>query len=121
MPYINAGTVREIRQEIRKQFPKFKFSVTTQNYSEICVAILRGDIDFGTEYQQINHYYYKEHYKEKPLVVNIFRKILNIIEDKKGLKVRNADDPYNRSEPNYYISLQVGKYDKPYELVVAVK
>lgn len=46
MAYIEKERVAEIRAELKKLFPKFKFSVTRQNYSSVNIKIMKGDIDF---------------------------------------------------------------------------
>jgi hypothetical protein len=46
MTYIEKERVAEIRTELKKLFPTFKFSVTRQNYSSVNIKIMKGDIDF---------------------------------------------------------------------------
>ena len=46
MAYIEKERVAEIRVELKKLFPQFKFSVTRQNYSSVNIKIMKGDIDF---------------------------------------------------------------------------
>jgi hypothetical protein len=59
MAYIEKERVAEIRTELKKLFPTFKFSVTRQNYSSVNIKIMKGDIDFFDDAMRAdgtNHY-----------------------------------------------------------------
>jgi hypothetical protein len=110
MPYIDKTKVAEIRKDLKSTFPNFKFSVTRSDYSGVRIAILAGDIDFGTEYQQVNHHHINSLYQGE------VRQFLKLIADfaKKDQKVLVEDGDYG-TVPNYYVNISVGDWDKPYK------
>lgn len=114
MPYISTEEVREIRKNIRKELPEFKVSVTKDHHSSVCVSLMEGPVDFKGDHIQVNHYWYKDHYKDQPEVVEIFSKILDTIYKCKNQKTLVVDGDYG-AVPNYYIDINVGKWDKPYK------
>lgn len=138
MAYIEKERVAEIRVELKKLFPQFKFSVTRQNYSSIVIKIMKGDIDFfndamrpdGTNHYgdsrklsdyakqkghtSVNEYYIKENWCGEA------QKMLSKIRDIacKGNYNRNAGDMgADYPDWNFFVHISVGSYDKPYELI----
>jgi len=120
MPYLSTEQVKIRRQIIRKMFPDFKISVRSKNYSSICVDVLSGPLDLlkdcnehtrknGNE--RINHYYYKEHYKNFPEKVEMFDKIMEVAN--KGNGIESVDGDYGNI-PNFYINIEIGRWDTPY-------
>ena len=114
MPFIETSKVAEIRNQLKKELPNFKLSVTRKHYSCINVAILSGPVNFGKPYEQINHYYIDEHFKDDPASRDILTKIKNItMKDERTMFV---DGDYG-AVPNYYVHISVGQWDKPYQLI----
>lgn len=116
MPYITSEEVKSIRNEIKKAFPDFKFSITRESHSTVRVAIMEGNLDFGGGHIQVNGFYVKENYKDQPEIRDMFLKILEIIHNEKEMIVSEEETDYGRW-PNYYINLHVGKWDKDYKKV----
>jgi hypothetical protein len=105
MAYIKAEEVKQIREKLKKEFPKIKFSITRDRHICIDVSILKSDIDFSDikhdGYFTVNKYYlheYPEHHK------NLFTKIIDII--------KNVMTDYFHTA--FYFDLNIGKYGKPY-------
>ena len=115
MPFIRTEEVKQIRDALKKALPEFKLSVTKQHHSGVTVAIMKGPVDFGTDYEQVNHYYYKSHYEDKPEAIKVFDTILKTIDSCKQQKELVYDGDYG-SIPNYYKNIHVGKWNKNYEL-----
>jgi hypothetical protein len=113
MPYITKELVKEIRQDLKKTFPDFKFSITRNHHSEVRIVILEGTIDFGSDNASVNHFWIEEHYKNNPIAKNF----LCLLRDfaKKDQRVLVEDGDYG-TVPTYYISLRIGEWDKPYKL-----
>lgn len=138
MAYIEKERVAEIRAELKKLFPTFKFSVTRQNYSSINIKIIRGDIDFfnddmradGTTHfgesrklsdytkanghTSVNEYYIKENW------VGEAQKMLSQIRDIacEGNFNRNAGDMgADYPDWNFFVHISIGSYDKPYQFI----
>ena len=124
MAYIKTEEVSAIRNELKKRFGHtgLKFGVRKMHHSSVHVTIKSGTIDFsdhfshGEGYAQINHYHldmYGEHEK-------LFEDILNVI------KVAPADadggrEWFDKSDimtdyfhTAFYISMNIGSWDKPY-------
>lgn len=112
MPFISTQKVAEIRAELKKKFPEFKMSVTCRHYIEMAVSLMRGPVDFGESYIQVNQYHIEDHFKGQ--ASEILQAIYNIIS--KDCKEQSYSEDYG-SIPSYYIHLTVGKWDKPYELI----
>jgi len=114
MPYIEVSKVAEIRNELKKQLPGFKFSVTRKHFTSINVSIIAGSVDFGKPYEQVNQYYIKDNYKDKPAIMQVLLKVNEICS--KDERIEFVDSDYG-SVPNYYIHISVGRWDKPYQLL----
>lgn len=112
MPYITTEKVKEIRNELKKEFPQFKFSVRREHYSSVRVAIVSGPLDLGS-YTSVNHYYVKDHYKNQPEICNFLLKIVDIIGREQRELVYDGD--YG-SVPTYYYSISIGNWDREYVL-----
>lgn len=117
MPYISKEARQQIKLEIKKALPKnVKVSIRT-DYCHVYVSILQGDLEWNSErnYSQINHFHY-ESYGYDPKWVALFRTILKAIHTGCTPRIICEDGDYG-SIPNYYVSLEVGKWDKPYQQV----
>jgi hypothetical protein len=119
MPYITNEEVKAIRQALKKNFPEFKFSVRKEDHSGVIVALMKGPLNFPFErngecYEQINHYYIEEHYKEYPEVAEKLQAIYECCQKVHPQTEKHYDCDYG-SIPNYYFSLHVGKYNKSFE------
>lgn len=115
MPYISTEEVKEKRNALKKKFPKYKFSITRQHCSSLNVSIMQGPEDLmdGVErdYEQVNHYHIDSHYSDQPEKCKLLNGIYEIIsQDQKELVY---DGDYG-SVPNFYVNIQIGKFDKPY-------
>ncbi len=115
MPYISSEKVKAIREEIKKTFPEFKFSVTRQHYSTVAVVVLSGPIpllDKGSsrEYECVNTFWINDHYKDG--AKKDFLKKLNEITSR-DCRIVSEDGDYG-STPNYYTDIRIGDFERPY-------
>jgi len=76
---------------------------------------MESNIDFGTEHSQLNEFYIEKHWEHNPTAQQFLLKIMQVIETAHEQKEVTYDADYG-SVPNYYISLNIGKWDKPYKL-----
>ena len=118
MPYISANRVREIKQQIKKEFPEFKFSVRTRHNSTVVIDILEGPVnmmvtDYALQhgYDNVNHFYIKEHYEKWPEVRDILLHIYKIANE--GNATQFYDSDYG-AIPEFYVDLNIGDWNKPY-------
>lgn len=122
MPYISKEQVNRKRKALKDALPQYKMSITTENYSGIKVAIMQGPVDFGTTYDQLSPHrdYRKESYnnqtgkwESKPLIADVIEVIIPILEEGIGEGFQDSDYGY---VPDFYTWVQIGKWDKPYEV-----
>lgn len=115
MPYISAKRVAEIRKELKKEFPEFKMSIRTRNYSTVYVSILSAPINMLSSsertYESVNPFYIGEYYKDKPEIKEILLRIKEVID--KGNHVVSVDGDYG-DIPSFYIDINIGEWDKPF-------
>jgi hypothetical protein len=114
MPYITTAQVAEIRSNLKKQFPGVKFSVRkTKSSSGVDVSIMQSPFKLtegSRVYQQLNHYYLDNMDYISKQAREFLKAVVNIIEPKTpGF----YDSDYGQV-PDYFVHLEVGKWDKPY-------
>lgn len=120
MPYITTERVAEIRAELKKEFPEYKFSITREDHSGIQIAIMEAPVDFtpicrhGEGYIQVNHFHIENNYREQPEIKDPLLKIYNIANA--GNRTLVEDGDYG-SVPCFYVWLHIGKWDKPFKFV----
>lgn len=115
MPYISKEDVATIRTELKKAFPEFKLSVVNRHHSEVNVTILEGPIDFGDGYIQVNHYHIDREWASKPECMKVLEQIISIIEKNKKTETLVVDSDYG-NVPNYYTHINIGAWNKPYQV-----
>ena len=107
--YINTESIKIIRDELKKEFPKFKFMVAREanSYSSIRVAIVSGPVAFvykndGTpaEHAEINHYY-PMNYKNG----EILKKIIQVINRKNWDRSDISTDYF---DVGFYLNIKQG-------------
>jgi len=119
MSYISREEVAAKRQALKVAFPEYKFSVRRQDYSQIRVCILNGPIQLLTNegiergYRQINEFSIERNYQDTPEIMNVLCGVRDIIKD--GQKELVYDGDYG-SVPNFYISFNVGEWNKNYQV-----
>jgi len=117
MPYVSKEDIAKKRKALKKALPGFKISVTNRHHTGIMVVFKEGPIrmlskDATDGYEHVNHFYYREHYADDPKVVKVLDKVMSIIGSDQ--KEQFYDYDYG-SVPNFYISLNIGSWDKPYQ------
>ena len=115
MPFISTESVKEIRNELKNKFPDIKFSVIKEHYSSIIVALMESKnpdlASLNGQYEQVNHYYIKDNYKDQPKIRDILLKINNIVS--RNNYTVSVDSDYGNI-PNFYINIHIGRWDKPF-------
>jgi hypothetical protein len=111
--------VAEIREELKREFPDFKFSIRKDGYNGVRIAILSAPINLlegepeGTKYVDVNNYYIDENFKDVPAVRDVLKKIYGIAS--RGVTYRETGD-YG-TQPDFYVYIKIGEYDKPFEFI----
>jgi len=136
MAYISANEVKAIRDELKAQFPKFKFGVRKGSGSlSVDVTVKSGPVDFienynqtiddrhvdtrlAEGYMQVNQYWFQDHFTgEAKDSIDQFLRIIKIAPSTIPGGRRWFDDSDAMTDyfhTAYYIHLSVGSWDKPY-------
>lgn len=114
MAYVNNETKTAIQTALKPVFKKYGIKATVArgyNYSALKVNISAGEIDFGTEYQQVNVYHVDSNHS------GIAKDFLNEVLD----TIKKAGEWYDESNSQidyfntaFYIDINIGRWDKPY-------
>jgi hypothetical protein len=118
MAYISKEDVKQIRENLKKALPEYKFSVTGGNTSSVDVNIMAGVIDFGID-KSINPYHFEKHFEHNPPALEVLKKIMAAILGAKEQKESSYDSDYG-SIPNFYYNVRIGKWNKEYMNTKAV-
>lgn len=115
MAYVDQDLKKQLVSAVKAELKKvlgddtLKVTFSVRNNSEIVATISEGTIDFGTEYQQVNHYYIDSHYAGKAQDA--------LMAIKRGLSSQHWDksDVYtDYVNTAYYMSINIGRWNKPY-------
>lgn len=114
MAYITAQEVKNVREQLKKAFPEFKFAVSGGSSSTLKVAIMKGPIDFSDiqdtrwEKTDINQYWLGNYGK----FAELFEKMYTVMKSQNWYDKSDAMIDY--FDIAYYTYLSIGKSDKPY-------
>jgi hypothetical protein len=108
MAYISTEQVKGIRTALKAQFPNVKFSIKREDYSGVRIAVLASNVDFGTNYKQVNEFYITENYNSEQAA--LLSKVYEIAST--GATWRETGD-YG-SQPSHYVWITIGAFHKDY-------
>lgn len=122
MPYISSELVKERGIIIKKSFPEFRFSIKTVHSSTMSVSIMSGpeldleweEGEYNNGYESVNHFYINDHYEEKSPKLN--QMLLEIYEIMSSSQRELVYDGDYGSVPNYYVDINIGSWNKKYEV-----
>lgn len=123
MAYISAEDVKAIRNELKQNFPKWKFAVRKGSGSlSVDVTILQGDAKFeGNTNTQVNPYWIESHWKDNYdcVVLTKINEIMHNAPGRAGGKkfYDNSDAQFDYFDTAFYTHLSIGAWNKPYALV----
>jgi len=113
MAYITTEEVKNVRNLLKQEFPKFKFSVSGGNSLSLKVAIMSGPEDFREvlglrNSMDVNQYHLYQYGRFEKLFTDIF----------KVMKSQNwfdkSDSMIDYFHTAYYVGLSIGKWNKAY-------
>jgi len=140
MAYISTEDVKHIRNELKKELPQYKFSVVRDHHSSVTISLMKGpafnDYEYfdrynnvtktanlsDGEHHQINQFHLEDFYgKENAEILSKIDTISRTAPAKNGGKVwyNDSDIQTDYFDIAYYVHINVGKWNKPYEIVEA--
>lgn len=119
MAYMDQEQKAKINAELKKVMPKgWKWSLSVQHYSTIVLTIQAGPKELtecfrdGDTRHQVNEFYLETQFSGKTL--ETMKKI------RKALNLDNFDMSDSQSDyfhVGHYVSINIGKWDKPYQII----
>jgi hypothetical protein len=123
MAYISKEDVAAIRQELKAQFPKWRFGVRKGSGSlSVDVNILQGTCAFeGKDYAQVNQYWIKDHWQDEEdrKALEKINEIMHNAPGRAGGRVYfdESDAMTDYFHTAFYTHLSIGQWDKRYQCV----
>lgn len=111
MAYIDKEHASEIRTELKKHFPKFRFSVAIRDHMALRVTIKSGPVKFLNDDRggrTINHYH--PHLYDHPELLSDIIKVIN----KKNFDESDLETDY--TNVGFFLNIYQGTFEKPYVL-----
>jgi hypothetical protein len=101
--------VKEIRTQLKSEFPEIKFSVTKRDWNGVSISIMQSPYDLTEkQHEQVNQYRINDWYEGKPKeILSKIYQIANL-----GVSYRETGD-YG-TQPDFYVSINIGQWNKPY-------
>lgn len=125
MAHISTQKTKEIREALKTKYPEIKFSVRKSSGSiALDVTIVKSPYDFlrnisdevhGRGYMQVNHYWVETSRLEHQ---DILKDIIDICNTGNW---NNSDAMTDYFDVGWYLHLNIGTWDRPYELTTSSK
>ena len=103
-------------KEILKRH-NMKGSLSVDNYSTLRLTLREGPIDFsftnreGKVINHINEYWYHEHFADNPTALAFLSEVIPAMNDGNH---DNSDIMTDYFDVGWYVSVNLGRWDKPY-------
>lgn len=115
MAYMNQERKAALAPAIKAICKKhgIKATLAVHNYSTLVLNIKSGKIDFGGKREQVNPYWYKDHYADQPAALAFLSEVIP------AMNVGNhdrSDIQTDYFDVGWYIDVNIGNWNKPYEL-----
>jgi hypothetical protein len=136
MAYISTAEVAAIRTALKDKYGKrLKFSVTKDHHTAVTVSIVSGTVDFSDMwaglkpedysygYTAVNEYYLENYGRHAKLFADIVKIIKTAPANAPGgrLWFDESDSMTDYFHTAFYLTLQVGKWNKKYTKVTGKK
>ena len=121
MAYMNQEKKKTLAPKIKKILKKhnMKGTLSVDNYSTLRLTLQSGAIDFkyidrdGKTIRNINEYWYKDHFKDNSKALAFLSEVIPAMNNGNH---DNSDIMTDYFDVGWYISVNLGKWDKPYIL-----
>ena len=109
--------VEIIRKWLKETYPRYKFSVTQNGYRSINIYLVKADFEAFTKesgliYKDINHYHIGT---DRTITERAREVMLNVCDFTMSYNYDNSDIMTDYFDTNFYLTLGIGRYDKPYQ------
>ena len=113
MAYIDQATKAQIKTKVDKilKANSLKGSLAISNHSTLVLTLRSGKIDFGGK-QQVNHYHIETSFDGQQAKV-----LTELYAAMNGRNYNNSDVQTDYFDVGYYITMQIGQWNKPYQVV----
>lgn len=115
MAYINQEEKSVIASNLKPVLKKYnmKGTLRIRDHSTIVLTLKEGKIDFGSGRTQVNPYWFQDHYEgvAKEFLTEAFAAL------KSAGWYNNSRSEIDYFDIAYYVDINIGKWDKPYQLV----
>lgn len=111
MAYMNQETKAAKAPHIKAILKKYgmKGSLAVRNHSTLVLNLKSGRLDFGGDYIQVNVYHTDSHYQGR--VKKFLREVLDVMNEG---NYDNSQPEVDYFDKGFYVSISVGKWDRPY-------
>lgn len=110
MAYITTETVRNIRNNLKKEFPNIKFSIRKRDFSKVNVTILKSPYFEDGVYK--NYYHFTSHCTfDNEEQKQVIKRIDEIIRET-GNWFDESDSQVDYFHTAFYYGISVGAWDK---------
>jgi hypothetical protein len=116
MAYFSKDMKAAIAPKIKALLNEYgmKGSLAIEHHSAVVLNLKSGPIDFGGDYIQVNTYWVAEHYAGRAREF-----LLKAVEILNTGNYDNSDSQSDYFDRGFYVNVNVGRWDRKYELVSA--
>lgn len=116
MAYMNQERKKALAPSIMEICKKHgvKGSLSVRHNSSLVLTLCSGSIDFGEDNQQVNPYWYTEHFADNDAALEFLSEVIP------AMNVGNwnrSDSSVDYFDVGWYIDVHIGKWNKPYKLM----
>ena len=119
MAYMNQEKKKRLAPRIKEILKRhnMKGSLSVDNYSTLRLTLREGPIDFsftnreGKVINHINEYWYHEHFQNHPEALAFLSEVIPAMNEGNH---DNSDIMTDYFDVGWYISVNLGRWDKPY-------
>lgn len=109
--------VELIRIWLKETYPRYKFSVTRNGYNSIHVYLMKADFEAFTKesgiiYHDVNHYNIDSNSRLTDRAKEVMKNVCDFI---MSYNFDESDPMTDYFCTNFYLTLGIGRYDKPYK------
>ncbi len=113
MAYMNQDKKRELAPAVKKVLKKYgvKGTLAVRHHSTLVVNLKSGKVNFGIDRAQVNPYWIKEHWEgdAQSFLMELKDAMMTGNHDRSDIQTDLVD-------VGWYIDINIGKWDKPYQV-----